>query len=149
MNGPEERTNRLREAAHRKTLEATRKASAAIDDLLTAREAVTFRGVARRGNVSIDFVYRNAAIRARISELRGAERDTVDTEERARDSTVVHALTLKIRKLREENSDLRHQLAVVHGELLEVRRAAGHRPNPPPQRGASRRASTLHTPSPY
>jgi hypothetical protein len=128
MNGPEERTNRLREAAHHKTLEATRKASAAIDDLLANREAVTFRGVARRGNVSIDFVYRNAAIRARISELRGAERETMDREERTRDSTVVHALTLRLRKSREENRELRHQVAVLHGELIALHRARASSP---------------------
>lgn len=124
MTNAEERTNRLREAARRKTVDAARRANAAIDDLVAGRSEVTFRAVARHGDVSIDFLYRNPAIRDRISELRASQQATFDSDPRpTRDSTVVHALTLQIRKLRGENIELRRQLAVLQGELLSVRRA--------------------------
>jgi hypothetical protein len=124
VTNAEERTNRLREAARRKTVDAARRANAAIDDLVAGRSEVTFRAVARHGDVSIDFLYRNPAIRDRISELRASQQATFDSDPRpTRDSTVVHALTLQIRKLRGENIELRRQLAVLQGELLSVRRA--------------------------
>jgi hypothetical protein len=85
---------------------------------------VTFRGVARHGHISIDFLYRNPAIRDRISELRTSQQASVDSDPRpTRDSTVVDALTLQIRKLRDQNRELRRQLAALHGELLRVHRA--------------------------
>jgi hypothetical protein len=131
VSNADERTNRLREAARRKTVDAARRADAAIDDLVASRSEVTFRAVARHGHVSVDFLYRNQAVRDRISELRTSQQAAFDSVPRpTRESTVVHALTLQLRKLRDENRELRHQLAALHGELLDLRRVgAGGRPH--------------------
>lgn len=52
------------------------------------------QAVARAGNVSIDFLYREPQLRARIEELRAATR-VVEPETTPSRSTVVHALTLR------------------------------------------------------
>jgi hypothetical protein len=122
MSGREERTQRLREAARRKTINATQRAAAAIDDLVAAHNPVTFRAVAREGGVSLDFLYGNHAIRNRIIELRTAERELEARPREEHPSTVVHALTLQLRQLRIENQELRRQIASLQGELLLVRR---------------------------
>ena len=160
MTDTEERINRLREAARRKSVDAARRANAAIDDLVASRREVTFRAVARHGHVSIDFLYRNPAIRDRISDLRASQQPPFDSDPRpTRDSTVVHALTFQVRKLRDENSKLRGQLAALHGELLTMRRASTGSvdsvissnsrltPLPPFQDRVPRRASSGPAPS--
>lgn len=47
-----------------------KRASAAVHDMATAGEPITFVSVARRAGVSTDFLYNAPTLRTRISELR-------------------------------------------------------------------------------
>jgi Family of unknown function (DUF6262) len=67
----EERVALLRAAAARKSAAANQRADAGIRRLLRSGEPISFRGIARAGGVSIDFLYRNQELRQRIEQLRG------------------------------------------------------------------------------
>ena len=92
-------------------------------------EQVTFRGLAARAGVSLDFLYRNAGIRSRIEHHRTArparpEPAAVPGGEHA--SSVVRTLTAQLadlkRRHREETAELRQALEQAHGENLLLRR---------------------------
>jgi hypothetical protein len=124
----------LRAAAQRKREAATQRAETALEQLIAAREPITFRGLSKSAGVSIDFLYRSP-LRARIEQLR-AERDSappaarsVEVSAAATQSNVVRALTAQIAELkrrhRVETEQLRAALAAAQGENLELRRQLG------------------------
>lgn len=122
----EARIERLRTAARQKQEAAHERAQRGLEQLLQAHQPVTFRAVARAGQVSIDFLYREPELRARIEALR-AEEHAAHPEAPSSRSTVVHALTLQLRELRTENADLRRRLEAAHGEIVRLKRGAGAR----------------------
>jgi hypothetical protein len=60
----------LQKAAAARTAAATARAEAALDHMLRTGQPVTFRGLAAAAAVSLDFLYRNPAIRQRIEHMR-------------------------------------------------------------------------------
>lgn len=65
--------NNLRKAAQRKSQATSRRADTAIREMVKRGEPITFRAVARTARCSIDFVYSNPDIRARIEHLRAQQ----------------------------------------------------------------------------
>jgi hypothetical protein len=63
----------LRKAAQRKSQATSRRADLAIREMVKRGEPITFRAVARTARCSIDFVYSNPDIRARIEHLRAQQ----------------------------------------------------------------------------
>ena len=131
----------LRAAAQRKHQAATERAQTALDALINAGESVTFRGLAKRAGVSIDFLYRSP-LRARVEQVRAeqqqpparAQPDPALNEPRSQ-SNVVRALTAQITELKQrhraETERLQAALAAAHGENLELRRQLGRQHWPP------------------
>ncbi|MGZ6637969.1 MAG: hypothetical protein ACXVII_34480 [Solirubrobacteraceae bacterium] len=109
---------------------------------MNAGEPITFRGLAKRAGVSIDFLYRSP-LRARVEQIRAEQQHTAPARaqpdpklsEPASQSNVVRALTAQISELkrrhRAETEQLQAALAAAHGENLELRRQLGHRHRPP------------------
>ena len=64
----------LHKAAAARTAAATARAEAALERMLRAGQPVTFRGLAAAASVSLDFLYRNPAIRQRVEHLRARSR---------------------------------------------------------------------------
>ncbi len=121
------------------TAAATARAENALVAMIEEGEPVTFRGLAARAGVSLDFLYRNAGIRVRIERHRASrparpEPAAAPGEEHA--SSVVRTLTTQLadlkRRHREETGALRHALEQAHGENLLLRRrlAPGGRAEP-------------------
>lgn len=125
----ERRAAALRKAARGKHAAATARAEAAIRQLVKEQQEITFRSVARTGQVSIDFLYGHVDLRARIERLRSQQTNTTTgarTHATSTDSGIVHALT---RRLRDEHArhvgivgELERKLAAAHGEMLRLRR---------------------------
>jgi hypothetical protein len=121
----------LRAAARRKSENATRRADQAIRQLIKDGQPITFRGVARTAGCSIDFVYSNPDIRARIEHVRAQQqgsppnRATRD-DPHLRDSSIVRTLTAQLAELKarhhREVTELRAALAAAQGEILTLRR---------------------------
>ena len=125
------RAQALRKAASDKHAAATSRAEAAIRQLVKAQHEITFRSVARAGQVSIDFLYGHPDVRARIEKLRSQQTSTTTgtrpaPQPTSTDSGIVHTL---IARLRDEHArhvgivgELERKVAAAHGELLRLRR---------------------------
>lgn len=135
-------TANLRKATAARTAAATARAENALVAMIKAGEPVTFRGLAARAGVSLDFLYRNDGIRQRVEHHRTARPERKEPAagpapgEQA--SSVVRTLTAQLadlrRRHREETAELREALEQAHGENLLLRRrldaagrTAGHR----------------------
>jgi hypothetical protein len=126
----------LRAAAQRKRQAATERAQTALDALIAAGEPVTFRGLAKRAGVSIDFLYRSP-LRDRVEQLRAQQQRRPpahaqldpELDEPPSQSNVVRALTAQLAELkrhhRAEITRLEAALAAAQGENLELRRQLG------------------------
>jgi Family of unknown function (DUF6262) len=128
----------LQKATAARTAAAIARAQATLDAMTSNGEPVTFRGVAARAGVSLDFLYRSTQIRFRIEQLRTTQQASPRPGPSARPSpdepgSVVRALTAQLadlkRRHREEATQLRQALEQAHGENLLLRRrlAAGGR----------------------
>ncbi|MGH3275106.1 MAG: DUF6262 family protein [Streptosporangiaceae bacterium] len=125
-------TENLRKATAARTAAATARAENTLVAMIREGEQVTFRGLAGRAGVSLDFLYRNAGIRSRVEHHRTAlparpEPATGTAGENA--SSVVRTLTAQFadlkRRYREETAALRQALEQAHGENLLLRRRLG------------------------
>ncbi len=126
----EARAQTLRQAAQDKRARAVTKADTAIKTMTKRGQAIDFRNVARTAGVSVDFLYRNPELRARIERLRAEHRPappaaTIDAE--ATTSQTIRLLTARLaeekRLHREGVTALQAEVAALHGELLRLRRA--------------------------
>jgi hypothetical protein len=125
----ERRAAALRRAAQAKRQAAVTRTETAIRTLIKNKQDINFRSVARAGRVSLDFLYGNDDLRARIEKLRDQQKARPVPDpgpERADGNDIVHILTEKLRHERDTRrttvSQLEEQLAAAHGELLRLRR---------------------------
>jgi malonyl CoA-acyl carrier protein transacylase len=130
----------LRAAAQRKSQATTKRAETALRTMIKNGEPISFRGVARTANCSIDFLYGASEIRRRIEHLRAQQQSKpslgTTTADANADSNVIRALTAQLSELRSQHRDeieqLRAALAAAHGENLQLRRQLGRRADPTP-----------------
>jgi hypothetical protein len=123
-------TANLQKATAARTAAAAARAENALIAMIKAGEPVTFRGLAAKSGVSLDFLYRNNGIRQRVEHHRSARpgRDEPAGAQTRQDqpSSVVRTLTAQLtdlkRRHREETATLRHALEQAHGENLALRR---------------------------
>ncbi len=134
-------TANLRKAAAARTAAVAARAESALVAMIKAGEPVTFRSLAAKSGVSLDFLYRNDGIRQRVEYHRSARPgpgEPAGTQPgQDHPSSVVRTLTVQLadlkRRHREETATLRQALEQAHGENLALRRrlapATGH-PSP-------------------
>ena len=121
------------DAARRRSEYTRAKAIQALRALDAAGEPVTFETVAKRAGVSRSWLYAQPDLRAEIEHLRAAHRrapaSPVPARQRTSDASLLRRLeaaNARIRRLTEENRQLREQLARALGE----QRAATHSHTP-------------------
>jgi Family of unknown function (DUF6262) len=124
------RIDRLTAAAKQRSATAEQRAEKTIRRMLRDGEQITFRGVQRRSGLSLDFLYTNITIRARIEAARSAQttRTPASLPQPSPDSgegTVVRVLTARLQAARSQyridTDELRRQLALATGEILTLR----------------------------
>jgi hypothetical protein len=120
------------EAAHRRRELTRSKALKALQELETINGTVTFEAVAKRAGVSRSWLYAQPDLRAHIEHLRAthnrAPNSPVPARQRASDASLLRRLETaneRIRRLTQQNQQLREQLARALGE----QRAAPTRPS--------------------
>lgn len=125
----------LHKAAAARTAATAARAEAALDHMLRTGQPVTFRGLAAAAPVSLDFLYRNPAIRQRIEQLRGQQQTRPAQHRDAgpdQPGNVIAALTGQLtdlkRRHREQVAELQHALQAAHGENLILRRRLRQQP---------------------
>jgi hypothetical protein len=127
----------LQRAAAARTAAAAARAGATLDRMLRAGQPVTFRGLAAAAPVSLDFLYRNPAIRQRIEQARAHSRATATPRpaQGEQPGSVVAALTGELNQLRRHHRDqiaeLQAALQAAHGENLILRRRLGQQRQTP------------------
>jgi hypothetical protein len=123
----------LRQAAARKSAAAQARAEQALREMVRGNQTITFRGLAKTAGVSLDFLYRCAAIRQRVEHLRAQQQNTpppaAATTGQDTASSVVRTLTAQLGTLKQRHRDEVHQLKqaleAAQGEVLELRRRLG------------------------
>ena len=129
----------LQKAAAARTAAATARAEAALERTLRTGQPVTFRGLAAAASVSLDFLYRNPAIRQRVEHLRAQQQALPapagnPATRPAQPGNVVATLTGELAQLkrrhREQVAELQHALQAAHGENLMLRRRLGQQQEP-------------------
>jgi hypothetical protein len=123
----------LRRAAAARTAEAAARAENTLAAMVKAGEPVTFRGLAAKSGVSLDFLYRNDGIRRRVEHQRAARprrgEPAGTPEQQDQQSSIVRTLTVQLADLKRRHHDetaaLRQALEQAHGENLILRRQLG------------------------
>lgn len=116
-------TQHLRDAAHRRAQDTRVRTEAALAVMRAAGEPITPTSLARTAGVARSWIYTQPDL---VAALRTAVPDRASRQwgVRASEESWQHRLTLahnRIRELTAENTQLRRQLAVTHGELRAAR----------------------------
>ncbi len=120
----------LRDAANAKHDAAVRRAEAGLRKLIKDGADINFRAVARAGSVSLDFLYAQPQLRARVERLRDQQLSARPAARRAEpdpdEGNVVRTLGAQLRaeraKRQDQVHDLEAKLAAAHGEILRLSR---------------------------
>jgi hypothetical protein len=124
---PPENPPPLAVAAARKRDRALERARSALGELETRDEPISFQAVARRADVSRQWLYTQPALRTEIEQLRDrtpATADGVPARQRATDASLrqrIDDLRAENRRLREENQNFRAELALIYGQQRDAR----------------------------
>jgi hypothetical protein len=126
---PADRARHLRAAARRRSQQTRKRATKALRRLDTTGAAVSFDAIAREAAVSRSWLYTQPDIRAEIQRLRqrrhpAASTPTVPHRQRASDASLLRRLeaaTERIRRLEQDNRELRESLAAALGEQRHAR----------------------------
>ena len=120
----ERNTDGLRAHAQQKAGETVRRAEAAIVHLLKEQRPINFKAVAETAGISTAWLYGNAALKQRIMHLRAQQTPAVQVKIPPREQAfsaskdaMIAALRQRVKKLEEENRDLKRQVEVANGLL--------------------------------
>ena len=118
----------LAQAARRRSEQTMARAVQALSELEVTGEAVTISAVAARAGVSRAWLYTQAELRDQISARRASAPDQHTRVAPASDASLRQLLALahqRIRDLTNDNSQLRDQIAALHGQLRGARLGNG------------------------
>ena len=127
------RADALRDAAGTRSLAAEQRVREALADLDRRGQTITFLAVAAQAGVSARYLYAHPQLRATIQQLRDEQHSTLSRparHPRASEESIrarLRGVLEENKQLRAENAQLRDELALVHGEVRELKLATRHR----------------------
>ena len=127
------RATALRSAAAARSVAAEQRAAHAIAELDRRGQSITFLAVAAEAGVSARYLYGHPQLRATIRQLRDEQHSTPSRpprQPRANDESIrarLRATLEENKQLRAENTQLRDELALAHGEIRELKLATRQR----------------------
>jgi hypothetical protein len=116
---------------HLKAIHASRKATTsqkvdkAIQRLVRANDPINFNSVASEAGVAKATLYNNRELRERIESLRQQQAEAPTPKQIKREmnennkDAIIDSLKRRIKKLEEENKELRGQLKVVYADVYK------------------------------
>lgn len=119
----ERNVNGLRSSAEKRHQEARIRTDEAIHRLIRDRKPINFNTVSETAGVSTAFLYKQDDIRRRIEQLRGQQRSQAMQTKKPTDvssdskDAIIETLRARIRKLAEENKNLKQQVEIAYGQL--------------------------------
>ncbi|MCA1677557.1 MAG: DUF6262 family protein [Actinobacteria bacterium] len=125
-----EHRNRPHAGAATRSVATAERARSALLDMHKHSDTITFASVAARADVSRQFLYTHPELRAEIERLRSRPRPTParPPRDRASDESIRTRLRAALdenKRLRAELTDLRDEVALLHGHLRELELAKG------------------------
>lgn len=124
---PGEPVERLRANARRRSEQTLRRAQDTLTAMVARGDTITVASLAKRANVSRSWIYTQPELLDRIEQLHHAEParpPRTPSASRASLESLKRRLELahhRIAQLREENSQLRHTVEQLHGQLRDLR----------------------------
>lgn len=118
-------------STHMKSIHAKRKANTyhkvdeAIKRLVRVNERINFNSVANEADVAKATLYNNVKIRERIETLRQQQSQAVTSKQIKREinesnkDALIESLKRKIKKIEDDNKQLRQQLKVAYAEVYK------------------------------
>ncbi|MGG0893045.1 DUF6262 family protein [Cytobacillus horneckiae] len=120
-----DRKEHLKEIHSKRKALTTEKVKQAIKKLMKSNNAINFNSVAIEAGVSKATLYNNKDIREQISTLRSTtplaynkQQANSDLNDNNKDA-VIHSLRRRIKKLEEENKELRNNLKVAYSDYYK------------------------------
>lgn len=116
----------LQESAKRKRNQALEKVELGLKQLVKEKRPINFNTVAEASGVSKAWLYKEPDVRQRIEHLRSqaGSRQKTPPKHRASDESLkalIQTLKARIKRLEEENRDLRQQNQVAYGQVIRVK----------------------------
>ena len=113
----------LRQSAIQRHQTALQRTDEAIRTLLKEGRAITFQSVHEVAGVSTAWLYRQPDVRRRIMELRdqrsGPHQAPYTAASDSSKTAMVDTLKQRVRRLEQENRELRRQIEVLYGQLSQ------------------------------
>lgn len=119
------RTEHLKELHSKRKAMTQEKVDKAIQRLIKAKKAINFNSVASESGVTKKTLYDNKDIRERIETLRYQQSQVPTPSQVKREmndnnkDAIIASLKRKIKKLEEENKELKEQLKVNYADLYK------------------------------
>ncbi|MGA2927969.1 MAG: DUF6262 family protein [Solirubrobacteraceae bacterium] len=127
------RSKALRSTAAARSIAAEQRARHAVAELDRRGQPITFLAVATEAGVSARYLYSHPQLRATIEQLRDEQRSISSRPSRhprASEESIRARLRGALeenKRLHSENTQLRDELALAHGEVRELKLASRHR----------------------
>lgn len=105
---------------HRKRRENTvKQVEEAINRLLSNSQIINFSAVSKESGVSKSSLYNIEYLRNKIVLLRERQIQNYSSKTETKDKILIHSLRRRMKKLEEENKELKKQLKYAYGSVFE------------------------------
>lgn len=120
-----DRKEHLKQIHQKRKSITSHKVNEAIQRLVRANKNINFNSVADEAGVSKATLYNNSDLRKRIEFLRKKQSNSLNPKQikckmsNSNKDAIIESLKRKIKKLEEDNKDLRKQLKVAYGDIYK------------------------------
>jgi len=116
----------LIKSAQKKSIKTLLRVNVTLKKMIEEKQIITFSQVAKQAQVTRAWLYKNDGIRSQIEAIREEQsnKEPLDlvvknVKNKADQKIMVYQLQQRIKGLQKENSELREQIAVIYGKMIE------------------------------
>jgi len=113
----------LIKSAKQKSIKTLLRVRETLKKMIGEKQTITFSQVAKQAQVSRAWLYKNDEIKNQIETIRKQqdEKTHIDliSKNKPDQKIIVEQLKQRVKKLQQENSDLREQIAIIYGKMID------------------------------
>lgn len=113
----------LIKSAKQKNIKTFLRVSETLKKMIGEKQTITFSQVAKQAQVSRAWLYKNDEIKNKIETIREEQKKKTPidliTKNKQDQKEIVEQLKQRVKKLQQENSKLREQIAIIYGKMLD------------------------------